>query len=400
MDLSLFNFRRTYKIGIKTLEHIIKHLNIQTIKTYGKNGNVTSEHLNENQIKQILDFYNSLENPLKWSQEQRLIEVYGSIENFNKIKREKTQATCQEKYRCDFPAQADISKEHYKETCLERYGVDSVNKCEWKKEKTKKVVQERYGCDYITQVEDFKNKVKETQFEKYGGWYLTSEEGIARVANTIREKYGVDNVFQNEEIKNKSKETMMNKYGYEHPSKNENWKDIIESAKLEHFGSHENYVHEMMSKVQKRYSINDIGFDSSWEVCLYIYLIEHNINFTYHEDSLTYEFKNKKHTYEVDFKINGKFYEVKNPTLIDFDENGDYELVYFYETSSDDDIEKLKMKTECMKNNNVIILSLNEMQPILNYIDKTRGKKFIEILRKNRTMNIEFHKTLEEDNIF
>lgn len=132
----------------------------------------------------------------------------------------------------------------------------------------------------------------------------------------------------------------------------------------------------------------------------FIYLIEHNINFTYHEDSLTYEFKNKKHTYEVDFKINGKFYEVKNPTLIDFDENGDYELVYFYETSSDDDIEKLKMKTECMKKNNVTILSLNEIRPILNYIDKTRGKKFVENLRKNRTMNIEFHKTLEEDNIF
>lgn len=36
MDLSLFNFKRTYKIGIKTLEHIIKYLNIQTIKTYGK----------------------------------------------------------------------------------------------------------------------------------------------------------------------------------------------------------------------------------------------------------------------------------------------------------------------------------------------------------------------------
>ena len=58
------------------------------------------------------------------------------------------------------------------------------------------------------------------------------------------------------------------------------------------------------------------------------------------------------------------------------------------------------MKTECMKKNNVIILSLNEMRPILDYIDKTRGKKFVENLRKNRTMNIEFHKTLEEDNIF
>lgn len=58
------------------------------------------------------------------------------------------------------------------------------------------------------------------------------------------------------------------------------------------------------------------------------------------------------------------------------------------------------MKTECMKKNNVIILSSNEMQPILNYIDKTRGKKFIEILRKNRSMDIEFHKTSEKDNIF
>ena len=94
-------------------------MNIQTIKKYGKNNKITSEYLNENQIKEILNFYNSLDNPLKWSKEQSLIEQYGSIENFNKVK-EKTKITCQEKYGCDYPTQAEITKERYKETCLKK----------------------------------------------------------------------------------------------------------------------------------------------------------------------------------------------------------------------------------------------------------------------------------------
>ena len=61
----------------------------------------------------------------------------------------------------------------------------------------------------------------------------------------------------------------------------------------------------------KRGSYKGFWCDSSWELAFLIYSLDHDIPITRNTESFTYTFEGKTHRYYPDFKINGKYIEIK-----------------------------------------------------------------------------------------
>ena len=127
-------------------------------------------------------------------------------------------------------------------------------------------------------------------------------------------------------------------------------------------------------KGRQKYEYNNIVFDSSWELCYYIWLTDNNIPFTYHpEIKFEYMYNNKIHYYFVDFYVNGIYQELKGPQF--FDEYGNF--INPYDRSLD---EQYNEKYKCMLNNNIeIIKNCNQY---IRYVHKKYGKNFISQYKK------------------
>ena len=101
-----------------------------------------------------------------------------------------------------------------------------------------------------------------------------------------------------------------------------------------------------------------IWCDSSWELALVIYWLDHKIKFERYHGYFEYVFKNKKHKYYPDFiHPDGSFTEVKG-------------------YSSKQWIAKLN---SFPKNLKLSILGKKEIIPIIEYVEKTYGKDFIKM---------------------
>lgn len=365
--LSYNELGKIFSLSYFTIKNICNYLNLDKL-TVGNRNYIIDENCKE-KIKEFLK-----ENP--------------NTKSFF------TKLTCFKKYGVENPSQSKISRNHYKETCLRKYGVDSVNKCKWKQEKTKEVIREKYGCDYITQTQRHKDSIKQTQFKRYGDWYSNTKERKDRIIKTCQEKYGTDNVFQNEEIKSKIKNSMIEKYGIEHPSKINNWKEIIENSKIRHYGSHEEYSKQMRKNSMKKYKLNDITFDSTWEVCYYIYLTDNNINFKYHPCNIPYFVNNIKYSYEVDFMVEGKLYEIKGDYFFYKNKDGSLDKTKM-KNPYNENIDKVNAKYKCMLDNNVTVLTKKDLKYVFDYIYKNYGKDFIKKLRKTKQIMLENFKNKE-----
>lgn len=116
---------------------------------------------------------------------------------------------------------------------------------------------------------------------------------------------------------------------------------------------------EWASKKQKKYLYDDIYFDSSWEVIVYKYCKENNIDCIYQPDiTFEYEYDGKKHFYHPDFLIDGQLYEVKGDQFFD----GDKMIWPYGRTDYLDNL--AEAKHQCMIKNNVIILKNVDIKKI------------------------------------
>lgn len=234
----------------------------------------------------------------------------------------KTKLYCQEHYNCDNYRQTQQYKDSYKNTCLIKYGKESVN-----------------------QVEEIKQKKIETNLNKTGyKWPLLNPKIKEQIEQTNLEKYGTKKVnFGSEYATLKSQETCLSKYGVPFPMQ----------------------CKEIQDKCQRKYIYDSIYFDSSYELAYYIWLKDHNINFEYHTSILEYKIKNETHFYFPDFKVNGEYIEIKGSHLIDENMN----LIH-PKTK-----EILKEKTQCLKDNNVKIIT--DCSKYIEYIKTKYGVNYI-----------------------
>lgn len=96
-------------------------------------------------------------------------------------------------------------------------------------------------------------------------------------------------------MKEKCKKTMLEKFGVEHASQCSMLKQKAMQSTLERHGT---------VACKRRYAYDWHEFDSSWELCYYIWLKSHSIEFIYPcKDAIAYECDGKQHLYFPDFKV-------------------------------------------------------------------------------------------------
>lgn len=245
-----------------------------------------------------------------------------------------------------------------------------------------------------------RNKREQTMIKKYGGKTtlespslfkrmrktckdLYDDENPGRYGgelfeNAMLEKYGVKSFLETyteeqkteygrmghtKEAEEKYKQSMKTIYGVEHPMLN----------------------HEIFKKTHKKYTYNNLSFDSKPEIAYYIWLKDHNIDFEYQPDIyFEYEFNDKILHYKPDFKVENTiielkglhFFENKNPNnkmINPFKRNDIPEIVKFRDSI-------MEAKHQCMIKNNVkIITDFSEFE---NYVNEKYGKDFLDDLKR------------------
>lgn len=247
-----------------------------------------------------------------------------SKSDFEKRKR-KSEETKIAKYGSLENAYRERNKKSEK-TCLERYGVRFSTQSEIMKEKSKKTCQERYGVD------------------NGGG----SQKALDKMKKHFMEKYGVDNPWKSKEIIEKIKQTHLERYG------------VVAYTQTE----------EYQRKAKKRYTYNNVTFDSSWELAFFIFHkdLGHNIN-RYTKGIIYKDKKGGIHKYFPDFEIDEKLYEIKGTQF--------YSGKTFDGGIFKSDI--YKSKYQCMIENNVNIIT--DIKPYLKYINEKYGKGYLQNFR-------------------
>lgn len=118
-----------------------------------------------------------------------------------------------------------------------------------------------------------------------------------------------------------------------------------------------------IAKTKTSYFYENKVFDSSWELAYYIWLTDNNINFIYKPTALEYKINDEIHHYYPDFKVNNEYHEIKGDYFL----NEENKLINPFTK-----IEQTE-KYNCMLENNVKLICLNEIKPILKYIANKYG---------------------------
>ena len=216
------------------------------------------------------------------------------------------------------------------------------------------------------------NKNKQTCESKYGGVGYSSpklkEKSLStnltkngnrqyhnydKITKTNNLKYGVCFPFQSKEIQEKVNKTYIEKFGSKRNS--DTFKKYCESIGVENISQ----THEWAVKTHKKIKYKNISFDSNWEIIVYKFCEDHNLNFEYQPNVLfEYEFNNEKHYYHPDFLIEGKLFEVKGEHFFD----GDKMINPFNRNEYGD--KYAEAKHQCMIRNNVTIIRKNIIDDI------------------------------------
>ena len=192
-----------------------------------------------------------------------------------------------------------------------------------------------------------------------------------------KEKYGVEYVLQSEHAKLKARETSKSLYGTEHPMQSDVVKTKTKKTLNANYGvDAPAQFHEIRRKQQMRCEYNGMKFDSLYEVAYYIWLVDHNIEFEYEpEVTFTYTYDGKHHVYMPDFKVDGKFIEIKGDHFF----NKDGSMRNPWDSSLDSLYEA---KHQCMLDNGVKVIKTSEMNGIMKYITETYGKSYLKQFRR------------------
>lgn len=239
----------------------------------------------------------------------------------------KKEKTCEQKYGEGIknPSQASCVKEQKEQTCLKHFGVKNPN-----------------------HVPEVRKKIENTNMKLRGVTCpFKSKEVQKKIAQTNLKNLGVENPFELSSVAYKGLQGRLKKYG------------------------------SVRGKMQI-YTYDNISFDSSWELAVWIYHKDKNIPIERQPIQLQYEMNGTMHTYLPDFKINEQLIEIKGDHL--FDENGN--PIFDHKHS-------WKEKYQCMLNNNVIIWKFKEIQPFLLYVFQTYGKDYLKQFRVYRQKKVD-----------
>lgn len=306
------------------------------------------------------------------------------------IVKNKIATTCLERYGTEHPAQNEKIKEKAKETCLERYGVSAPMQSKVIQEKSKETCLKQLGVEFPSQSKDVKEKVEKTNLERYGFRRASMSDKVKeKVKETCKSLYGSESFSQTDLYKksckntwkNKSKEnieaivqkreaTCLEKLGVKNPSQSE---VVKAKKKLKRDSWDFAFKKNVRSKQCKKYTYENINFDSSWELAVWIYAKDLGIYIEREPCAFVYEVLKEKHEYFPDFKFGNKLIEIKGGQFISLNETWINPYV------QSEDLNKIyKAKQDCAIQNGVEIWSKKELQPILQYVKCKYGKDFLK----------------------
>lgn len=246
-------------------------------------------------------------------------------------------------------------------TCEEKYGNIVAANSDKIKEKIKEKNLQLYGVEYSWQREDIKEKSKQTKIKLYNNPYYRNED---KIKETCRLKYGTDYVVESDYFKNKSKQTCQ-----EHGYINGGGSEIARN------------------KMHKKYTYDNLHFDSGPELMYYIWLKDHNIDFEYQPDKkFIFEYNNEERKYWCDFKVGEEYHEIKGLQFFENkDPNGKMLCPWKHKNDTPEKIEwrngLFEAKHQCMIKNNVkIITDYSEYE---NYVNEKYTKDYINLFRNN-----------------
>lgn len=315
------------------------------------------------------------------------IKNFGSLESANENRIRKSKETAIMRYG-SVENMYTQAHEKAKETCLEKFGVENPMQNVDINKKAHETIKEKYGRDYFSQTQEYTDKVRKTSLEKYGTeHFLQSETVKEKISNTLKEKYNVSNPMQYDKILEKSKSTNLErygakcvfckesslkpiindvikeKYGVENVFQNEEIKTKSHDTCLKHYGV-PNYSQSELSRKNRRsqFSYDDISFDSSWELCFYIYHKLNGRNIKRSDTKFEYVFEGKTHVYFPDFEMDGVLYEIKGDQF--FKEDGTMQNPYDH---SQDEL--FEAKHQCGLKNNVVFVRQNEIKKIILFLE-------------------------------
>lgn len=267
----------------------------------------------------------------------------------------KVKQTMLKKYGVTNPSQAPFVKQKKKETALKHYGVENPMQC-------KEVVQtlqnnnlEKYGVVCTGALKSTQEKMKQTCLKKYGVDHFAKTPDY-RIK--CREAWGEKDNEELKQIENKRKQTLEEKYG----NKNYNNREKFRETYIERYGG----LH-----VSHNYRYEDQSFDSKWELAVWIWALDMHKHIKREPKALQYEFEGEIHNYYPDFEIEGTLVEVKGGHF--FKEDGTMVNPFNTEGSA-----QSEAKHQCGLRNGVKFWSVEEVKPILMYVEKTYGEHYLQ----------------------
>lgn len=117
-------------------------------------------------------------------------------------------------------------------------------------------------------------------------------------------------------------------------------------------------VPAIKDKLRKQYKYDNLYFNSSWELAVYIWHADNNIDIVREPCRFEYYIKGSKHYYYPDFKIKDQIIEIK-PN---------------YVLTSDKKLKEVE-KQKCIEDNNVIIWNNEIVEPYISYCQKKFNNK-------------------------
>lgn len=317
---------------------------------------------------------------LQKSKDKNLAKLGVEFPLQSKTIQEITRDRYQEKTGFRFPLQNPESKEKQKQNNLLKFGVDNPMKVPEIQEKNRKTKFERYGDENYNNRE----KSKETLLNTYGNenynnrekFYKTIEENygsleeynkvkIEKTKNSLIDKYGEDNPMKIKEFKEKAKLTNFQKYGYDSIFRVPEVREKIRKIMLDKYGC---------QFLKPKYEYYDgTTFDSSWELCLWIYATEHNEPIErYSGEGYEYTYNGKTRHYYPDFVYKGEIIEIKGQQFIDPDSG---EMFNLY----DKDDQSYEAKRQIALSNGVKILFENDIKFAIDYVNEKYGPNYVYI---------------------
>lgn len=213
--------------------------------------------------------------------------------------------------------------------------------------------EQKFGYKNAAQSPLIMEKIQKTNLEKYGNvCSLNGKEQIEKKKATWKKNFGAENPYQKEDIKKKVEENNLKKYGQKYAFCT---KEALKKA-------YRTRVTQGKIGSKVRYEFDNLKFDSSWELCFYIWHKDHKTGeIKRNQKVIDFVYEGKHHNTFVDFSI-GSF---------DFEIKGSY-LLY-------DDYQKARV--QAMIDNGVIIIDDNSIKNYIRYVNNTYGRHFIDEFR-------------------